>query len=358
VIEQYSSSPLASLERAVELLASSRDLHEIRQIRDMAEAARQYAIAIQRGLEAQNHAAEIKIRAERRAGELLADMPKQSGARGTGANQYQVGLQPATPPPSYEDLGIEKTQAHRWQQMATVPPERFEAHIERVKASGKELSSREVYDLARQPRPVPEVGSAEPPSAPLLRFCQDLPTATMVSIMLRIYFPSAQTGLDPTYGSGNFHDGSAHVAFTCHDKDPARAPHGPMDVTDLRYGDLSFDVVLFDGPHIANGGDESIMAAQFGTADEAEIKRIIMAGTRECWRVCGQGLIVKITDHVHGGRYVLESGWVSEAMDGAQPYDIVHQVRARALIDPRWGPQQHAYNNGSTYLIFKRSFDD
>jgi hypothetical protein len=354
VIEQYPSSPLASLERAVELLASLRDLHEVRQIRDMAEAARLYAVAIQRGLEAQNHAAEIKIRAERRAGELLAEMPKQHGGNGAVVG---TKLQAATssPPPSYEDLGIEKTQAHRWQQIASVPEDRFEAHISHVKDAGRELSSAGVYDLARQPRPVPEVGSVEPPSAPLLRFCQDLPTATIVSIMLRIYFSSAQTGLDPTYGSGNFHDGSAHVAFTCHDKDPARAPHGPMDVTDLRYGDLSFDVVLFDGPHIANGGDESIMAAQFGTADEDEIKRIIMAGTRECWRVCGQGLIIKITDHVHGGRYVLESGWVSEAMDGAQPYDIVHQVRARALIDPRWGPQQHAYNNGSTYLIFKRS---
>ena len=41
-------------------------------------------------------------------------------------------------------------------------------------------------------------------------------------------------------------------------------------------------------------------------------------------------------------------------MDWAPPYDVVYQVRPRAFIDPKWGMQQHAYNNGSTYLIYKR----
>lgn len=334
-------APLSNLEHAIQLLASSRDLSEVRQIRDMAEAARLYAIAIERGLEAQNHAAEIKIRAERRAGELLAEMDLKPG-------------RPAANALTLSSLGVDDNQSTRWQQMASVPEEHFEAHLEQVKADGKELTSAGVYTLARQPKTPPEAGSLEPRQSPLLRFCQDLPTATIVSIMLRVYFPAAETGLDPTYGSGNFHDGSSRVAFTCHDKDYTRAPHGAMDVTDLRYGDLSFDVVLFDGPHIANGGDDSIMAEQFGTADEDEIKRVIMLGTQECWRVAGHGLIVKITDHVHGGRYVLESDWVAEAMGWAPPYDVVHQVRPRAMIDPRWGPQQHAYNNGSTYLIYKR----
>lgn len=35
-------------------------------------------------------ATEIKVRAERKAGGLLAGMPKNEGAKGTGSNQYEA----------------------------------------------------------------------------------------------------------------------------------------------------------------------------------------------------------------------------------------------------------------------------
>jgi hypothetical protein len=62
-------------------------------------------------LELQNYVAEIKIRAERRAGELLQEMEKRDGGDATRA-----GLQGATElSPRLEDLGIDKTQSHRYQ---------------------------------------------------------------------------------------------------------------------------------------------------------------------------------------------------------------------------------------------------
>ena len=65
----------------------------MRQVRDLAEAARLYA---RLELEAQNDAGEIKLRAERRAGELRAQMPNQ------GRGEYQR-LQRETVAPSYAE---------------------------------------------------------------------------------------------------------------------------------------------------------------------------------------------------------------------------------------------------------------
>ena len=74
-----SSSPLARLETTRQLLAEVRNLDDARAIHDVAEAARVYARQARLGLEAQNDAAEIKLRAERRLGELLAEQDKHRG---------------------------------------------------------------------------------------------------------------------------------------------------------------------------------------------------------------------------------------------------------------------------------------
>src|SRR2546430_2275923 len=77
-----SSSPLARLETARRLLAEVRsvdDVDDAKAIHDFAEAARVYARQARMGLEAQNDAAEIRLRAERKLGELLASMDKHPG---------------------------------------------------------------------------------------------------------------------------------------------------------------------------------------------------------------------------------------------------------------------------------------
>src|SRR5881275_1856117 len=88
-----SSSPLARLETARRLLAEVRGVDEVKAIHDLAEAARIYARQARLGLEAQNDAAEIRLRAERKWGELLARMEKHPGGNtnrsqpATGSNQ-------------------------------------------------------------------------------------------------------------------------------------------------------------------------------------------------------------------------------------------------------------------------------
>ena len=54
----------------------------------------------------------LRLRAQRKIGVTLREMPKNEGARGVG-----VPFQDARAP-TYRDLGIDYTSAYRWQQMA------------------------------------------------------------------------------------------------------------------------------------------------------------------------------------------------------------------------------------------------
>src|SRR6266567_2748500 len=78
-LDTPSSSPLAQLEIARRLLAEVRSVDDAKAIHDFAEAARVHARQARLGLEAQNDAAEIRLRAERKLGELLASMDKHPG---------------------------------------------------------------------------------------------------------------------------------------------------------------------------------------------------------------------------------------------------------------------------------------
>ncbi len=72
------------------------------------------------------------LRAERRAGELLAEMELHGGdRRGESSSQRE----------SLKNLGIDHNQSHRWQRMAGIPEPDFDAHVERTQATEKELTT-------------------------------------------------------------------------------------------------------------------------------------------------------------------------------------------------------------------------
>ncbi len=133
---------LAQLDAAKRALAEATTIDEARDIRDKAEAIRGYYQQQKDSLEAQNYAAELKLRAERKLGEMLKETPKQHGAR-----PADMGLQSATPS-SLSDLGIEKTQSHRWQKVASLPEAVFEEKIEETKQAGEELTTARMLRVA------------------------------------------------------------------------------------------------------------------------------------------------------------------------------------------------------------------
>jgi hypothetical protein len=81
------------------------------------------------------HATEIRMRAERRADELLIGMAERKERHqrgGTGAHRGELKSQRETSVPTLTDLGINKTQSSRWQTLARRPEDQFERDVERA----------------------------------------------------------------------------------------------------------------------------------------------------------------------------------------------------------------------------------
>lgn len=138
---------LERLEKAKALLAETASVDDAKQLRDMAEAARVYAREARLGLETQNYAAEIKIRAERRAGELLKEMEKHPGGRPV----KPVVRDDRFPVPRLGDLGITKDQSSRWQQLVDVPEETIEEVAQEFTEQGRELTTTGLLEVVKRP---------------------------------------------------------------------------------------------------------------------------------------------------------------------------------------------------------------
>ena len=143
------TTALAKLDTAAHMLAEAKTLDDVKRIVDIAEAARTYARAAKLGLEAQNHAAELKLRAERKAGEMLGQLERAPEGR------PQKLIQPGTVSEYRAVLtesDVATTTAHRWQTIAAVPAPVFEQHITTVQAENAELTSASVLRVAEQLR--------------------------------------------------------------------------------------------------------------------------------------------------------------------------------------------------------------
>jgi len=126
------SSALERISVARRELELATSFDDVRRIRDTAEAFRAYAQAAGMGLEAMNQAAELKLRAERKAGEMLSEMPKNPGGRSTSTTVVEVG--------------VSHNQSSRWQRIASVPEESFEDYL----ASAQELTTAGLLKLAKR----------------------------------------------------------------------------------------------------------------------------------------------------------------------------------------------------------------
>jgi hypothetical protein len=167
-------------------------------------------------------------------------------------------------------------------------------------------------------------------------------TAHHIFHIRRIHYPDCLSALDTTPGERCF----------WHEKVPTglSVTFSDSDVRSLPYADLSYDLGLVDLPHLTDLGKNSILVKRYGTLKTKELEPLVRAGVAETWRVSARGLIVKVTDHVHGQRYQDESAWVQETL--GRPYARVYAVHRP--IGCRSEPQLSADSNGSVYLLYRR----
>ena len=183
--------------------------------------------------------------------------------------------------------------------------------------------------------------------------------AAVIAHMLEVYFPDATTALDATYGNRKFWTADTALRVTSLDLDPARARDVCGDFRALPFLNDSFDVVIFDPPHLSYPGKHSAMGKRFGGwKNHAAMRAGITAGCREAWRAARLGVIVKVTDHTQGARFIYQSGVVLRALGEDLIYgQITTYTTDRKMARADWtanGPQLSAYTNGAVHWAFRK----
>ena len=134
------STDLVKYNAARQALQEAHSIDEVKDILNKSDKMRAYAKQA-KDKDLEMWAAEIKLRAERRAGEMLQDMDMAKGGRPelTGHSEVPVNLENNTP--TLSEMEISKNESSQWQQTARIPKEDFEEHIETEKAKGKTPTS-------------------------------------------------------------------------------------------------------------------------------------------------------------------------------------------------------------------------
>jgi len=134
---------LARYDAARTALAEAHRIDEVKDIRDKAIALEAYARQA-KDTSLIRHATEIRLRAERRAGELLAKIPKAKGGQPyqnpTPSRPQAVGAEVAKPM-TLAEMGVTDTQSVKWQRLAALSEDKFETRVEHAKARVTDMTT-------------------------------------------------------------------------------------------------------------------------------------------------------------------------------------------------------------------------
>ena len=127
---------LIRYEAALYALQEASTVDEVKDIRDQAEAVAAYARQA-RDTELIQRATEIKVRAERRAGQMLAEMPKNPGELRNSSPSHDG----RATTPTLASLGITYNDSSRWQKLAGISDEKFEAAVAAAKDAAGQVTT-------------------------------------------------------------------------------------------------------------------------------------------------------------------------------------------------------------------------
>lgn len=136
---------LLKYDAACRAVSEAKTLDEVKDVRDKAEAVRHYARQA-KNRELEIDCAEIRIRAERKLGEILC-LSKSSGQLNKGGRPSLRRIGRAT----LRDIGITKALSSRTQRLAAIPQVTFEKTLIRWRADATGIDGRVTPGLALDP---------------------------------------------------------------------------------------------------------------------------------------------------------------------------------------------------------------
>lgn len=149
------TTQLVRYEQARTALAAVHSYDEVKDIMDQAERAAVYARQANDS-DLIKYATEIRVRAQRRAGEMLAQTPKNKGVQLNGRDESGASVVEHTDRreiATLSDMGITKDQSSNWQALASMTEEHFEATVEAAKDTAGEVTTAFMLREAKKGKP-------------------------------------------------------------------------------------------------------------------------------------------------------------------------------------------------------------
>jgi N6-adenosine-specific RNA methylase IME4 len=123
---------LVDVRPAFKALAEAGSIGDVKDVRDRAAAAEAYAREA-KNRELMDHAVEVRLTAERKAGEMLREMAERGEREGRGGDRRSKSRE--TTLVSLADLGLTKHQSARWQKLAELDDGAFLERLAEARAA-------------------------------------------------------------------------------------------------------------------------------------------------------------------------------------------------------------------------------
>ncbi|MBP0627735.1 hypothetical protein [Cupriavidus sp. AcVe19-1a] len=153
----------SAIARYTSMVLAIRECHSLDVAKEMQSQAAALALYHKQAndTESENLMREIRMRAQRRAGEILLQMKAEGTRRRQGYNP-PAGVVSA---PTYEQLGVVPQRADEWQALAKIPEPVFEQHLSDLRAVGARPVTRNIAALSKvhKPRAEPEMATPDTP---------------------------------------------------------------------------------------------------------------------------------------------------------------------------------------------------
>ncbi len=172
--------------------------------------------------------------------------------------------------------------------------------------------------------------------------------------------------LDATVNEGRFWRGTRR-RITGMDINPACKPDILADNGDMPCCDESFDVIVYDPPHIPNQGSDRSkdFNDRFGLIVKSpaekgyNLSHTFPPFLKEAYRVLRKNgvLFCKIADYVHGHRFQwAHVELINAAVKvGFTPCDCIVKIRKGPITDPRWKKAHHARRQHCYWIVLRKS---